>query len=98
MVKRGVEGLSGRRQHALREDGLGQLDELLHEDLPPEAARQAVTLPLEDEPGVFDDVVEGVIHSRAPLLFFARSGPVQEWVLSVSHRRNLRSPRLGQCA
>ena len=76
MVKRGVEGLSGWGQDAVCEDGLRQLDELLHQDLPAEAARQTVTLALKDQPGVFDDVVEGVIHSRAPLLFFARSGPV----------------------
>ena len=97
MVKRGVEGLSGWGQDAVGEEGLGQFEELLHQDLPAEAARQTVTLALKDQPGVFDDVVEGVIHSRAPLLFFARSGPVQEWVLSVSHRGDPRFPRLGQC-
>jgi hypothetical protein len=70
MVERRVLGLSGWGEDAAREDGLGQLDELLHEDLTAETARQAVTLPLKDEPGVLDDVVERVIHSRAPLLFF----------------------------
>jgi len=72
MVERRVLGLSGWGEDAAGEDGLGQIDDLLHEDLPAQAARQAVTLPLKHSPGVLDDVVERVrvIHSRAPLLFF----------------------------